>query len=45
MGARRLGYKWGEVSMILEDNVGIIRPILMWGGKLYKTFRVYQSPA
>ena len=45
MGARRLGYKWGEVSMILEDNIGIIRPILMWGGKLYKTFRVYQSPA
>jgi hypothetical protein len=45
MGARRLGYKWGEVSMILEDNVSIIRPILMWGGKLYKTFRVYQSPA
>jgi len=45
MGARRLGYKWGEVSMILEDNINIIRPILMWGGKLYKTFRVYQSPA
>lgn len=42
MGARKLGYKWGEVSMILEDNVGIIRPILMWGGKLYKTYRVYQ---
>ncbi len=45
MGARKLGYKWGEVSMILEDNVGIIRPILTWGGKLYKTYRVYQSPA
>ena len=45
MGARRLGYRWGEVSMILEDNVSIIRPIKMWGGKLYKTFRVYQCPA
>jgi GNAT superfamily N-acetyltransferase len=45
MGARKLGYKWGEVSMILEDNVSIIRPIQMWGGKLYKTFRVYQCPA
>jgi len=45
MGARKLGYKWGEVSMILEDNVGIIRPILMWGGKLYKNYRVYQCPA
>jgi len=45
MGARRLGYRWGEVSMILEDNVSIIRPILLWGGKLYKSFRVYQCPA
>lgn len=45
MGARKLGYKWGEVSMILEDNINIIRPILTWGGKLYKTYRVYQSPA
>jgi len=45
MGARRLGYKWGEVSMILEDNIHIIRPALLWGGKLYKNYRVYQCPA
>jgi len=44
-GARRLGYKWGEVSMILEDNIHIIRPALLWGGKLYKNYRVYQCPA
>jgi len=40
--ARRLGYTRGEVSWILEDNVAIIRPILQLGGKLYKTYRIYQ---
>jgi hypothetical protein len=44
MGARSLGYKRGEVSWILEDNVCIIRPIQMWGGRVYKTYRVYQRP-
>lgn len=44
MGAKRLGYTAGEVSWILEDNLAIIRPILMWGGKLYRTYRVYQLP-
>ncbi|MEO0079833.1 MAG: N-acetyltransferase, partial [candidate division WOR-3 bacterium] len=42
MAARRLGYTQGEVSWILEDNIGIIRPILMWGGRLYRTYRIYQ---
>jgi hypothetical protein len=41
-GAQRLGYTEGEVSWILEDNFAIIRPIMMWGGKLYRTYRVYQ---
>ncbi|MEO0098704.1 MAG: hypothetical protein ABIK99_06480 [candidate division WOR-3 bacterium] len=40
-GAKRLGYKWGEVSQILEDNLAIIRPIEMWGCKLYKKTRIY----
>ncbi len=39
--ARRFGYKWGEVSMILEDNISIIRPIEMWGCQLYKRYRVF----
>jgi len=43
IGAKKLGYTEGEVSWILEDNLSIIRPILMWGGKLYRTYRVYQS--
>jgi hypothetical protein len=40
-GAKKLGYKWGEVSQILEDNIAIIRPIEMWGCKLYKKTRIY----
>uniref|UniRef100_A0A7C4GFC3 N-acetyltransferase n=1 Tax=candidate division WOR-3 bacterium TaxID=2052148 RepID=A0A7C4GFC3_UNCW3 len=42
--ARKLGYREGEVSWILEDNIHIIRPILTWGGRLYRTYRVYQRP-
>lgn len=44
LGNQRLGYRRVEVSWILEDNVQIIRPIEMWGGRLYKTYRVYQRP-
>jgi GNAT superfamily N-acetyltransferase len=44
MAARRLGYRRGEMSMVLEDNVPIIRPILNLGGRIYKTYRVYQRP-
>ncbi len=40
-GAKRVGYKWGEVSWILEDNLSIIRPIEMWGCQLYKKYRIY----
>lgn len=40
-GAKKLGMEWGEVSWILEDNVDIIRPILLWGSKLYKKYRIY----
>jgi len=40
-GTRKLGMEWGEVSWILEDNIDIIRPILMWSGKLYKKYRIY----
>jgi hypothetical protein len=44
MGARKKGYKWAEVSWILEDNVHIIRPIEMWGCKLYKKYRIFENP-
>lgn len=42
VGGRKLGFDWGEVSWILEDNEAIIRPIRMLGGEIYKTYRVYQ---
>jgi hypothetical protein len=44
MGAHKKGYKWCEVSWILEDNVSIIRPIEMWGCKLYKKYRIFENP-
>jgi predicted GNAT superfamily acetyltransferase len=41
--ARRLGYKGGEISWTLEDNVLVNRAIEMMGGKRYKTYRMYES--
>jgi hypothetical protein len=31
-----------EVSWLLEDNDLIIRAVKMWGGRLYKTYRIYE---
>jgi hypothetical protein len=45
LGARKKGFAWGEVSWILEDNVDIIRPIQVWGSKLYKKYRIFQIAA
>jgi hypothetical protein len=39
---KKLGYTEGELSWVLEDNLRIIRPILLWGGKPYRTYRLYQ---
>jgi hypothetical protein len=44
LGARKKGFKWCEVSLILEDNLSIIRPIQMWGCRLYKKYRVFETP-
>ena len=41
--ARKLGYKGGEISWTLEDNVLVNRAIEMMGGKQYKTYRVYEA--
>ena len=41
--ARRLGYKGGEISWTLEDNVLVNRAIEMMGGRRYKTYRMYES--
>jgi ribosomal protein S18 acetylase RimI-like enzyme len=39
----RKGYKWAEMSWILENNTMVNRAIALLGGKVYKTYRVYQK--
>lgn len=41
--ARRLGYKGGEISWTLEDNILVNRAIERMGGKRYKTYRIYEQ--
>ena len=38
----RLGIQRGEASWILEDNTAVQRVIAMFGGEVYKTYRVYE---
>jgi hypothetical protein len=36
------GYTGCEVSWLLEENDLVIRSVRLWGGKLYKTYRMYE---
>jgi GNAT superfamily N-acetyltransferase len=38
------GYKYGEMSWILESNMMMNRDIQTLGGRVYKTYRIYQKP-
>ncbi len=38
------GYQQCETSMLLEDNVLILRPSVFMGGHRYKTWRIYDLP-
>lgn len=38
-----VGFRDCEVSWMLEDNVMILRPIDVFGGKKYKTYRLYEK--
>lgn len=38
----KLGFKRVEASWILEDNIAVQRVIGLFGGKPYKTYRVYE---
>ncbi|MEP6993005.1 MAG: N-acetyltransferase [Acidobacteriota bacterium] len=38
------GYTGAEVSWLLEDNELVIGAVKLWGGKLYKTYRIYERP-
>jgi GNAT superfamily N-acetyltransferase len=42
--AIRKGYQWVEMSWILEDNYKISRAIETLGGKIYRTYRIYDVP-
>ncbi|MBN1348866.1 N-acetyltransferase [candidate division KSB1 bacterium] len=37
------GYRWGEFSWILENNVMMNRAARMMGAHVYKTYRVYEK--
>jgi hypothetical protein len=41
--AAKKGYKFAEASWILETNDMMNRPIEMMGGKIYKTYRIYEK--
>ena len=38
------GYVEAYLSLILEDNIAIRRPIERLGGEVYKTYRIYEAP-
>jgi GNAT superfamily N-acetyltransferase len=42
--AKAQGYKWGEMSWVLDNNIMMNRTAEMLGAKLYKTYRVYELP-
>ena len=37
------GYKWAEMSWILETNDMMNRSIRMLGGEVYKTYRMFEK--
>ena len=41
--AMTYGFRDCEVSWMLEDNVMVLRPIDVFGGKKYKTYRIYEK--
>jgi ribosomal protein S18 acetylase RimI-like enzyme len=40
----QLGFRTIEASWILEDNTAVQRLIELFGGKAYKTYRIYERP-
>lgn len=41
---RKAGYEWGELGWTLEDNAPINLLVKLVGGKLYKTYRIFEKP-
>jgi hypothetical protein len=42
--ALKRGLTGVEISWLLEDNPMVLRTVDLWGGKLYKTYRIYDRP-
>jgi len=42
--ARNLGYTWGELSWILEENADMRRVLEKIGARAYKTYRLFEMP-
>jgi hypothetical protein len=40
---KRLGLSWGELSWTLEDNAAVSAGIKLMGGKVYKTYRIFEK--
>ncbi len=40
--ALKRGFTGVEVSWLLEENEMVIRTVKLWGGRLYKTYRMYE---
>jgi hypothetical protein len=40
---RRKGYRWGELSWTAETNGPVNAGIRVMGGKIYKTYRIYEA--
>ena len=38
--AVRLKYKWAEFSWMLEDNLAILRDLEVFGGRVYRRYRL-----
>ena len=41
--ALKRGFTGCEVSWMLEDNELVLRSVRLWGGKPYKTYRIYDK--
>ncbi len=36
----RIGHKWAEFSWMLEDNLEILKPLEVFGGRIYRRYRL-----
>ncbi len=40
----RIGTKWAEFSWMLEDNLDILKPLEVFGGRIYRRYRIVCRP-